>query len=444
MASLGGVPTANAWCIGISGINIGEGCTTELGTFALGIGDETTATAGGFLTGATIDQTDRVGQEIQRPVRPRPCSDRVLPPKVGIPAVGCPHGKGTYRLWCKDGGAWCDYDIVGEKSYGATIRELLPPDWSGDGIEVTRDFELVPEPDNPYDRWAIAVQADGRTVGYLAREDAPAWAGVVRRVPASGHTPVVPGRVYAFYTHDWDNWDGDGDPPKEFAATVQLKLGDPNTALPINDPPAVPHTLIPRSSIVQVTKEDQHADALLNFVPASGYGLLFATLHERDASRGGVARSVVEVRIDDECVGQLTPQTSQRFLPLIRHLDGRGLATACWADITGSSVAAEVRIDGVKANEADASVLDGAPVVGQRLIPALEDPLSYDLTGAIAGEAQPTAGYAPDRGLRTGSETTVVPPPLPPAGCYEDPGYPQYIRYWDGTAWTEHTAPRSR
>ncbi len=52
-ASLGGGPTANATCIGFSGIDIGPTgqCTTELGTIAAVLGDGT-ATARGFFTGA--------------------------------------------------------------------------------------------------------------------------------------------------------------------------------------------------------------------------------------------------------------------------------------------------------------------------------------------------------------------------------------------------------
>ena len=55
-ASLGGVPTASATCIGISGINInlggGGGCFTTVGSFALGLGPNTIATSAGFLTSA--------------------------------------------------------------------------------------------------------------------------------------------------------------------------------------------------------------------------------------------------------------------------------------------------------------------------------------------------------------------------------------------------------
>jgi hypothetical protein len=51
-ASLGGVGTASATCIGISGINIGDGCSSSFGNFALGLGEDTTANAAGNLTSA--------------------------------------------------------------------------------------------------------------------------------------------------------------------------------------------------------------------------------------------------------------------------------------------------------------------------------------------------------------------------------------------------------
>jgi len=179
---------------------------------------------------------------------------------------------------------------------------LLPDDWPGDLLEIRRDFELVPELHNPADPWAIAVRADGRTLGHLPGDDCERWAAVVRRVIASGCAPVVPRRVYAY---EADGWGANG---VQMRATVQLRLGDPETALPLNDPPAVPYTMLPRSSIVQVIKEDEHYNDLLRFVPPGGYGLLFVTLHE-DLSRP--SRSVVEVRIDGIRIGQLTPQMSQ-------------------------------------------------------------------------------------------------------------------------------------
>jgi hypothetical protein len=55
---------------------------------------------------------------------------------------------------------------------------------------------------------------------------------------------------------------------------------------------------------------------------------------------------------------------------------------------------------------------------------------------------QPSGMEAREREQR---DTTMIPPPPPtpvPAGWYPDPNNGQLQRYWDGTRWTEHTAPR--
>src|SRR6478609_8724065 len=61
-ASLGGVPTASATCLGIFGISINDGtgghCSSSLFGFALGLGPGTTATAEGLFTAAIATGTD--------------------------------------------------------------------------------------------------------------------------------------------------------------------------------------------------------------------------------------------------------------------------------------------------------------------------------------------------------------------------------------------------
>jgi hypothetical protein len=282
-----------------------------------------------------------------------------------------------YRLWTQ-ARSWCDYELTTDKEFLPAIRSLFPPLWPGGTQQLSPDVELIPEPDGPRGQWAVSVRAEGRTLGYIGADDAPAWAGVVRRVIASGFVPTTGGRIWA---NEYDGWDG-----VEFSAGVRIALGEPGEALPMNDPPAVPFTMLPRSSLVQVTKEDEHFGALLKFVPNGGYGTLFVTLHERPS--GTRAKPHVEVRIDDECVGELAPQMSQRFLPMIRHLQDRGLLTACWGDITGSTVAAEVRIDAIKANEATPTVLDGPPATVPRLRPELSDVMHYDI-GPMRSQLQP-------------------------------------------------------
>lgn len=278
-----------------------------------------------------------------------------------------------YRLWTQ-ARSWGDYDLTVESEFLPAIRSLFPEEWPGGSQTLTPDVRFVPEPHGPRGAWAISVRARNLSLGYLDDEDSLVWAGVIRRVVASGFIPTTSSRIYAY---EYDGWDG-----VEFNADMRIALGRPEAALPLNDPPRVPFTMLPRGSITQVTKEDEHFDVLRRFVPPGGYGVLFATLHQKGLQ--GRAKPHVEVRIDDERIGQLTPQMSQRFLPMIEHLSDRGLVTACWADITGSSVAAEVRIEAIKANEATLAVLDGTPTVVPPLVPEVPDPASYDLTHTYA------------------------------------------------------------
>ena len=275
-----------------------------------------------------------------------------------------------YRLWGPVD--WCDYEVGIETEFKTEIRNLFPQPWSGLRTEITIDIELVPEPSSERGQWTTSIRSDGMTLGYLDDETAAAWAGALRRVMASGLTPVTSGWICG---HDYDVADG-----RRFWGQMYLALGDPSFALPLNEAPAAPHVMLPKSAVLQVTKEAQYLPALLKVLPPSGQGALIATLHERPAE--GKANAVIEVRINDECVGQLAPQTSQKFLPMIRHFQDRGLVTACCSDVIGSKVAVEARIKAAKANEVSTDFLDGPAEMSLPLVPVVNDPLLYDLTTA--------------------------------------------------------------
>ncbi|GGN94209.1 TerD family protein [Nocardia rhizosphaerihabitans] len=311
------------------------------------------------------------GVDVDEAAEPTPLDQ---PESASVPAVRTPeHEVGSpYQLWSQPR-SWRDHELDVADEHLPAIRSLLPDPLPEDRIELTPEVQLIPEPTGPLGPWAISVRVERRTIGYLDAEIAPGWAGPIRRIVASGFIPTTSGRI-SYY--EYDGWDG-----TEARASVQLGLGEACDAIPLNEPPTVPYTILPRSAIVQVTKEHEHFDVLRKFVPESGHGVLIVTLHE-NAPEGGRAKPHVEVRVDGQRIGQLTPQMSQRFAPLIQHLEARGLVTACWGDITGSAVAAKVRIDSIKANEASPQVLDGSPVTCPQLCPQLSDPLAYDLAVA--------------------------------------------------------------
>ena len=71
--------------------------------------------------------------------------------------------------WPSTGGCW--FEVGGESNYQPALAEAAGGQPArGDGIEVTA--WLVPEDSNRFDPYAVAVQVDGNTVGYLSRDDA--------------------------------------------------------------------------------------------------------------------------------------------------------------------------------------------------------------------------------------------------------------------------------
>ncbi len=300
---------------------------------------------------------------------------------------------GVYRFWNSDNPS-CRIRI--EEPFKAVVRRLFPSDLYTNPT-ITPDAALIPEPEGPRGPGSISVRVDEHTIGYLPDEHAEAWAGPVRRVIASGLLPVTATQIFG---HQWSGWDG-----LNFSVDVRLNLGDPLDVLPLNDPPRSPYTMLPRSSVVKVTKEDEHMAALLALMPPARHGTVFATLHARP--HAGRGKSPVEVRINDRCVGQLTPQMSLRYLPMIQHFQDRGLLTACCAQINGSAVAAEVRIFGMKANEVSDEFLNGDPAVIPHLVPQRDDPFAYDLDSLAA--------YLKSQPLPAPARNAQRPPTPPPA-----------------------------
>ena len=270
-----------------------------------------------------------------------------------------------YPIWCTTPDS-ANIRAFTKKEFNATIRALFKHDWPGNNEYIDITVQLIPEINNP-NPWDIAIRCGGRTIGYMRQDEAREWATTVRRVVASGYVPTTEASVSAAEPdHD----------TSRLGASIYLSLGRADQALPRNNPPPQPFSMLPRSRIVQVVKEDQHP-AVLKFVPNSGYAVLYATLREA----GVQGRPHVEVLVDGDRIGQLSPPTGKQFLPLIRHLADHGFTTACWADITGSKIAAEVRINAAKAAEVSAEFL--ADPAAKNLYPLVDhckDPRDYDLS----------------------------------------------------------------
>lgn len=95
-------------------------------------------------------------------------------------------------------------DVVGESHYRDAIAAIA----GGPRLEAVRlvaSAALVPEPDNPYDRNAVAVWIEGRKVGHLSRGDAAALGPVLARLTAAGRTGYGRADIYG----GWDRGPSD-------------------------------------------------------------------------------------------------------------------------------------------------------------------------------------------------------------------------------------------
>lgn len=88
--------------------------------------------------------------------------------------------KGRIRVPLKGNGSF-SFDIVGEASYQDAL-EAIAGKKTRDGKELRCVAQVSPEPTNAHDSNAIAVEIDGRKVGYFSKADAKDYAGQLKEI----------------------------------------------------------------------------------------------------------------------------------------------------------------------------------------------------------------------------------------------------------------------
>lgn len=276
---------------------------------------------------------------------------------------------------------WCNVPIKGEYYHQDELRKAAYSSNSNDSHEYRFKVTLVCEPDNPHSKSgkAISVRNGNDVLGYLPSEIAKDYFPEIARVCASGAVAETAARLWV--AHDLFS----PDPRME----LSVALLEPGLNVPLNNPPADGWALIPYGKPFQVTKESDHFDVLQDYIPESGKGPLFVTLHKENLGVKNT-RVGVEVRLDGQRIGELTKASGEKMLPAIEHLNAQGLDAVCYATIQGSAVAAEVTLHLLRSNEMDDDALhpDAAPL--PRLVEFEPDPSDYAVPNAYRGQDEKT------------------------------------------------------
>ena len=245
---------------------------------------------------------------------------------------------------------WPNIEVEGEFARMAAIHKVIGRKPGVDEEVVLEDVavRLIPEPHNPFDSNAVMVWIGGHHVGYLGREDAARFQTALSKVFAAGYAPTVSGRVWASTRN---RWDASGRAKQKFVARVSVSLGEPHLLTPLNDPPHGEYGFLPHGGSLQVTGEEQHQDVLSNYVTAEGDALAIGSLHVIQGGSARAPKELIEIRIDGERIGQLTPVTSAHYVPAVRHLEANGLTTCAWLRVKGSVISAQVTIHAARSHE---------------------------------------------------------------------------------------------
>ena len=114
-----------------------------------------------------------------------------------------------------EGPGFYEFDIVGESHYQEALNEICGGKVK-QGHFKTVTAKLFPEDENPHDPMAVCVQIEGRTVGYLSRENA-------RKMRAQLPHAGVFWKVAAKIVGGWD--DGEGS-VGHYGVKLDIPLGD--------------------------------------------------------------------------------------------------------------------------------------------------------------------------------------------------------------------------
>jgi hypothetical protein len=326
-----------------------------------------------------------------------------------------------FDLWGQRG--WASAEVAGESHYARAIRGLFGKDFKATGTEIVVVAQLIPEPENKHDRNAIGVWAGSVQVGHLPREEAVRYAPVLSALTAQGWLPQVSARVWGAERSDYD------DRKDYFRGSVRLDLAEPHMLVPANMPPSGDCRILPTGNAIQVTGEEKHLDALAPLLRPEGECWAHVSLHEVVEQLARSTRTIVEVRIDGACVGQLSPKMSSELLPAIRHLAQQGTTAAARAIVKGNRIKTEVVLYVARAHELPESWLGDA--VSSLPAAAAQIPV----TGPIdqSPPVVPAAPRAhapippPPNGIKFVVPPDWPPPPadwIPPTGWRPDPSWP--------------------
>lgn len=184
--------------------------------------------------------------------------------------------------------------VVGENNYGSTIRSLV----GSRSEEVFMEATLIREATNKFDRNAVRVDVNNKTVGYIPREEARSFHNLLDFASQRKSVVVVQSRIW---------WGGS-------YGSVSLDIGDPDVAVAVNgDDLQDGDKCWPIGGKVQVVKEDQFVASIDEIKKLSYSDKGCSVFLEVRCSLNESSKQLVEIYFRNKKVGELSAQMTKKF-----------------------------------------------------------------------------------------------------------------------------------
>lgn len=225
-------------------------------------------------------------------------------------------------------------EVVGESNYVASFKHISRGDKSG---EINTLATLRREPNNKFDKNAIAVLIQGKTFGYIPREDNKDWQPVISRIESQGKSALVSARVW------WDFSANEDDGP---FGSVTLDVVEPQYSIIVNEPPSGETLNLTGDRAYQLSDESKFLENIEPFLDKGTHTNSAAVIAELklNVSENNSGKEYVQILIDEQEVGSLSNVTGAKFIPILKRCENLNLSFIAEAEISGNALAAEIKI----------------------------------------------------------------------------------------------------
>ncbi len=261
-------------------------------------------------------------------------------------------GGRPFILWGRRSN-WGNMEIKGTEHRQDAILALLSQYGLRDGAELDTTAHLVPEPTNALDPNAVSCWVRGRLIGYLPRDEAARYSAPLAQLVRSGRLPTTGVHLWArqFDDYDYDGASGRQTGKKRFFTSARVSLGEPELLAPVNLAPPKPRAELPDGGAAKVSGTQGNVHHLVTVLAGRQTAWAYGVLEPSTLRGPRSVKTVLEVLINGQSVGRLSPQMSDAYLPLVAPLTTAGCRATVRVLLKGSPVSVAATVYAARAHE---------------------------------------------------------------------------------------------